>query len=113
MVRVHERRRHERLNLTFPAVIRDNSGRVLLRGRSADIAAGGIRIVGRGGDGLHDGLEVWVELTVPSVRSSGPPDRVVKLRGEVRRISIMGEWRSAVVVVFESNFSEHLLDPVG
>ena len=112
MLRVRERRRHKRLNLTFPAIIRDTSGHVLMRGRSADIAAGGIRVVGHGGGWLHDGLDVWVELTVPSVRASGRPNRTVKLRGEVRRVSVMGEWRSVVVVVFESHFSEHLLAPV-
>ncbi len=111
MVRVKERRRHARYALAFPAVVRDKTGRVLLRGRTADIAPGGIRIIGRGGAALRDALRVWVELSVPQVRATGPRRRLVKLHGEVRRITIMGDWRSAVVVVFDSNFAERLLDP--
>lgn len=111
MLRVDERRRHVRLALSFPALIRDRAGRVLLKGRSADIAPGGVRVIGHGGNGLRDGLEVWVELILPRVGSSGPRQRIVKLRGEVRRITVMGEWRSVVVVVFESDFANNLLDP--
>jgi hypothetical protein len=111
MLRVQERRRHVRIALSFPAVIRDRAGRVLLRGRSADIAPGGVRVIGRGGASLREGLEVWVELVVPRLGSSGPRQRIAKLRGEVRRITVMGEWRSVVVVVFETDFASNLLDP--
>jgi hypothetical protein len=76
-----------------------------------DIAPGGIRIIGEGGPDLHEGAEVWVTLTVPSARCSGPSTRVVKLRGQVRRINVMGEWKSVIVVIFESDFSDRLLDP--
>ena len=111
MIRVQERRRHTRVSLSFPAVLRDAAGRVLLRGRSADISPGGVRIIGRGGGGLRDGLPVWVELILPRVGSSGPRSRIAKLHGEVRRVTIMGEWRGVVVVVFETDFSRRLLDP--
>jgi hypothetical protein len=111
MVRVQERRRHARCALAFPAVVRDKSGRVLLRGRTADIAPGGIRVIGKGGAALRDAQRVWVEMSVPQVKANGPRRRAVKLNGEVRRITIMGDWRSAVVVVFDSNFSKRLLDP--
>ncbi len=111
MLRVDERRRHARLQLVFPATLRDPSGRVLLKGRTADIASGGIRIIGQGGAALRDEQTVWVELSLPRVRASGPDTRTVKMRGQVRRVEVMGEWRSVIVVVFESNFHTRLLDP--
>ena len=108
---VQERRRHPREVLTCPAALRDKAGRMVFRGRAADISLGGIRIIGKGGLPLHEGQPVWVELVLPSVRSSGPPTRTVKMSGEVRRINVMGEWRSVIVVIFESDFSRNLLDP--
>ena len=108
---VDERRRHPREALTCPAALRDKAGRLLFRGRAADVSPGGIRIIGKGGLPLHEGQLVWVELIVPSTRSSGPRTRVVKMSGEVRRVNLMGEWRSVIVVVFESEFSRHMLDP--
>ncbi|MBM4017778.1 MAG: hypothetical protein FJ288_05530 [Planctomycetes bacterium] len=111
MLRVHERRRHAREVLTCPALLRDKTGRVLFRGRAADVAPGGIRIVGRGGLPLHEGQAVWVELSLPSLRSTGPRTRTVKMSGEVRRINVMGEWRSVIVIIFDSEFSRQLLDP--
>jgi len=111
MQRVCERRRHSRTPLTCPASLLDKSGRLLFSGRAVDIAPGGIRIIGEGGPLLHEGRDVWVALTVPSTRRSGPPTRQVKLRGQVRRINAMGEWKSVIVVIFESDFSRRLLDP--
>ncbi len=112
MLHVKERRRHPRTALTLPAVIRDRTGRILMKGRSADVAPGGIRIVGRGGSPIRDGQDVWVDLVVPTMRATGRPERHVKLRGEVRRVQVMGEWRSVIVVVFETDFTERLLDPL-
>jgi hypothetical protein len=106
-----ERRRHPREALTCPAALRDKSGRLLFRGRAADIAPGGIRIIGKGGLPLHEGQLVWVELVVPSIRSSGPRTRLVKMSGDIRRVNVMGQWRSVIVVVFESEFNRHMLDP--
>jgi hypothetical protein len=112
MPRVCERRRHERTLLTCPANLLDKAGRLLFSGRAVDIAPGGIRVIGEGGPDLHEGAEVWVALTVPSVRRAGPPTRVVKLRGAIRRINEMGEWKSVIVVIFENDFSDRLLDPM-
>jgi hypothetical protein len=111
VLRVDERRRHQREILTCPAVLRDHAGRVLLRGRAADIAPGGIRIIGKGGRLLEEGQPVWVELSLPSVRATGPQHRIVKLAGEVRRVEIMGEWRSVIVIIFDSEFKRQFLDP--
>jgi hypothetical protein len=109
---LRERRRHPRQSLTCPAMLRDKSGRVVLRGRAADVSPCGIRVIGKGGAGLGEGEFVWVELTLPSIKSSGPRTREVKMRGEVRRVDVMGEWSSVIVVIFETDFSSDVLDPM-
>jgi hypothetical protein len=108
MRRVVERRRHARLTLSYPATIRDRSGKVLMRGRSADISVCGIRVLGPGGSRVEDAQTVWIELEIPNPRRSGPPTRVVKMCGQVRRVAHMGDW-NAVTVVLESNFSPAVL----
>jgi hypothetical protein len=112
MPRIDERRRHAREVLTCPAVLRDRSGRVLFRGRAADISPCGIRIIGRGGLPLREGQQVWVDLSLPSIRLAGPRIRHLKMSGEIRRINVMGEWRSIIVVIFETEFTRNLLDPM-
>jgi hypothetical protein len=37
--------------------------------------------------------------------------RIVKMRGEVRRVTDIGDWKAAVIV-FDTNFKRSLLDPV-
>jgi len=111
MLRVDERRRHQREMLNCPVVLRDKAGRVLFRGRAADIAPGGIRIMGKGGRLLEEGLAVWVELTLRRVRSSGARIRIIKVSGEVRRVEVMGEWRSVIVIIFDTEFNRMFLDP--
>ncbi|MBE3098141.1 MAG: PilZ domain-containing protein [Planctomycetes bacterium] len=111
MLRVDERRRHARERLTCPAALRDKTGRVLFRGRAADVSPCGIRIIGKGGKPLEEGQLVWVELSLRTVRANGPRMRIVKMSGEVRRVTVMGEWRSVIVVVFETEFNRMVLDP--
>jgi len=110
--RVEDRRRHNRTALACPAVIRDKGGRILLKGRSADVAPGGIRIIGRGGGVIREGQAVWVEISVEQPSARRRRFRIIKVRGQIRRISVMGEWRSVVVIVFDSDFHEEVLDPV-
>lgn len=110
MPRVCERRRHTRTPVALVVVLRDRIGRILLHGRTADMSPCGIKIVGRCGDPLREGGTVWVELSVPNLRRSGPRRRRIKVRGQVRRIVPMGDWES-VVVVFESDFHNAVLDP--
>jgi len=45
MLHVQERRRHERVALVCPVVLKDKSGRVIFKGRSADISPSGIKAV--------------------------------------------------------------------
>ena len=111
MHRVDERRRHNRWILACPVTLRDAAGRIVLRGRGTDVSAYGVRVVGPGGTGLKEGSPAWVELSVPNPRASGPRMRIVKMRGEVRRITDLGDWKAAVIV-FDSNFKRSLIDPV-
>jgi len=111
MRRVDERRRHERLVLDCPVALRDTAGRIVLRGRGTDISASGIRVVGPGGTALKEGSPTWVELGVPNPRASGPRMRLVKMRGEIRRVTDLGDRRAAVAV-FDTDFKRSLLDPV-
>jgi hypothetical protein len=85
---------------------------VLQRGRAVDISPCGIRVVGPSGAAIRDGQQVWVEISVPRPCRSGPKTRIVKLRGEVRRVEIMGAWRSVIVVLFDTDFSPRLLNPM-
>jgi len=111
MTRVHERRRHSRRLLTYPATIRDRAGRVVFRGRTSDVSPCGIRIIGPAKGTVRAGIPVWVELGVPNKRRSGPRTRIVKLEGEVRRAIVIGDWRG-VIVVLSSDFSPAMLAPV-
>jgi hypothetical protein len=111
MRRVDERRRHDRWLLACPVTLRDAAGRIVLRGHGTDASAYGVRVVGPGGTALKEGSPTWVELGVPNPRANGPRMRIVKMRGEVRRITDIGDWK-AVVSVFDTNFKRSLLDPV-
>ena len=111
MLVLEERRRHVRSPLACPARLLDKSGHFLFNGRAVDLSAGGIRIIGQGGPTLREGMAVWVELTLPSLRMTGAGNRIVKVRGEIRRINIMGTWKSVIVVTFDNDFTERLLDP--
>jgi hypothetical protein len=84
---------------------------MVLRGRGTDISAYGVRVVGPGGALLREGSQMWVELSVPNPRARGPRMRVVKMRGDIRRVADVGDWKS-VVIVFDTNFKRSLLDPV-
>lgn len=85
---------------------------MLFRGRSSDVSPCGIRVIGPDRATLREGQPVWVELSVPNVRRTGPKTRTVKLQGEVRRTMGMGEWQG-VVVIFSTDFSATMLTPVG
>ena len=112
MLTVVERRRHPRTEMVCPATLRDKTGRIVFRGRSVDVSPCGIKVIGPPPAAVYEGLEVWVELTVPSVRSSGPRIRIVKIHGEVRRVTDIGGWKSVIVVVLENDFSTDLLTPL-
>ncbi|HUU91664.1 MAG TPA: PilZ domain-containing protein [Phycisphaerae bacterium] len=111
MLHVQERRRHDRLALVCPAVLRDKSGRVIFKGRTADISPCGIKVIGPPPAAVSEGLDVWVEMKVPNQRSTGPRVRVVKLCGYIRRVTDMGDWKCVIVVITEADFPQSIFEP--
>jgi hypothetical protein len=111
MLRLKDRRRHARTPLTCPASLLDKSGRLLLCGRAVDVSPCGIRVVGQGGAPMRIGQPVWLELTIPGFRGYAARQRTVKLRGQVWRLETMGEWRSVIVILFETDFRPDFVDP--
>jgi hypothetical protein len=112
MHRVQERRLHDRAERVCSATVTDRAGRTLLRGRTADISPGGVRIVGPSRGDFAEGVACHVELSVPNPAAGGRPRRVVKLDGQVRRVCDMGEWKS-IVVVFENDLTKNLFLSIG
>jgi hypothetical protein len=108
---VQERRRHDRAARTCTATVTDRAGRTLLRGRTADISPGGVRIIGPGRGDFAEGAACQVELSVPNPAAGRRPRRVVKLQGQVRRICDMGEWKS-IVVIFENDLTKSLFTSI-
>lgn len=106
MLHVQNRRRHERVSFTCPVVLKDKTGRVIFKGRSADLTPCGVKVVGPPPAAVSEGLNVWLEIKVPNPRANGPRSRVVKQRGYIRRITDMGDWKSVIVVITENDLSK-------
>jgi len=111
MLRVKDRRRHRRSDVVSPAVLRDEQGRIVFRGRSADVSPCGVKVVGPPPAAVSEGMDVWLEMRTPNPGSTGPQQRRVKLKGYVRRITSIGDWKSVIVIVVDSDVSPALLQP--
>ena len=111
MLHVQDRRRHERMVFTCPVVLKDKAGRVIFKGRSADLTPCGVKVVGPPPAAVSEGMDVWLEMKVQNRRANGPRSRVVKQRGYIRRITDMGEWKSVIVVIIENDLSKRVLEP--
>jgi len=110
-VRVTDRRRHVRTQVVCPAIMRDKRGRIVFRGRSADVSPCGVKVVGPPPADVSEGMEVWLELKVPNPRSTGRRRRRLKLAGYIRRVTDIGTWKSIIVIITENAFSLDLLAP--
>lgn len=108
MLHVEERRRHRRTVEVLPAVLRSMSGRIIFRGRTVDVSPCGIKVIGPPPASVTEGLDVWLELKVADPRTKGVRNRVVKMRGYIRRVTDIGDWKSVIVVILESDFSAGL-----
>ena len=95
----------------LPAVLRDLSGRIIFRGRTVDVAPCGIKVIGPPPAAVTEGLDVWLELKVADPRTKSLRTRVVKLRGYIRRVTDIGDWKSVIVVILETDFSSGLFGP--
>ena len=88
-VRTAERRRNSRLPAAFPTVIRDRRGKLLAKGRTANISENGVCIMIRraAGVAIHD--TVTIAMTVPADPIAGTR-RLVNYRCRVVRRQEMG-----------------------
>jgi hypothetical protein len=113
MLRVKDRRRHPRSEVVCPAELRDKRGRLLFRGRSADVSPCAVKVIGPPPAAISEGMEVWLEVQTPNPGATGPRRRRIKLRGYVRRVTDIGDWKSVIVIIVENDLSPVLLDPDG
>lgn len=92
-----EKRRYPRVVAACPARIFDNHGRLLVKGKTVDIAAGGVRILGPAvGDPVAGAeVEVKIDLVLPDSRQL----RQIERRATIRRVDRMGDW-TAVALEF-------------
>lgn len=92
-----ERRHHPRNNLSCPVRVFDARDRLLVRGKTVDISAGGVKVLGPMVKEPQLGTEVKVEIDLLLPNSS--KKRKVERTANVRRVEAMGEW-TAVVLQF-------------
>ena len=89
-------------------MLRDKRGRLLFRGRSADLSPTGVKVVGPPPAAVSVGMDVWLEVKAPNPSSSGPRHRRIKVPGYVRRVTDIGDWKSVIVIITESDVSPGL-----
>lgn len=65
-VRIAERRRSVRVEGVYPAVIYDETGGVIGRGRTGNLSESGVFIITRRRKGLLQAEKMFVEMTVPA-----------------------------------------------
>jgi len=109
MLRVKNRRRHARSEVVCPVMLRDKRGRILFRGRSADVSPAGVKVVGPPPAAVSVGMDVWLEMQTPNPSSTGPRRRRIKVPGYVRRMTDIGDWKSVIVIIMENELSPDLL----
>ena len=94
-VRTAERRRSVRLAAAYPAIVRDRRGRILARGRTANISEKGVFVIARRRAGPPPPQEdISVELTIPAartLRSRRQAVRTVRYRGRIARTQPIGQ----------------------
>ena len=91
-----ERRRHPRIVITCPARVFDQKRRLLVRGKTVDISAGGVKILGPAANSPKAGEQVQVEIELALPDS---PRRQVQRQATIRRVEQMGDW-TAVALEF-------------
>ena len=90
-----EKRRHPRKNLSCPAKVFDSRHRLLVRGKTVDISAGGVKVLGPTVKEPQVGAEVKVEIDLFLPESS--KKRKVERTANIRRVEIMGQWTSVAL----------------
>lgn len=92
-----EKRRHPRVVVACPARIFDERSRLLVKGKTVDISAGGVKILGPAVRDPVAGseVEVKIDLVLPDAKQL----RQVERKATIRRVERMGDW-TAVALEF-------------
>lgn len=93
-VQTAERRQSTRVAAAYQAVLRTRRGKLLARGRTADISENGVFVVGRFPRGTPTVGEAVIELQIPdaaTARGKRRPDRTVRFRCRIVRTAPMGD----------------------
>ena len=90
-----EHRRHARTVLSCPAKVFDSRKRLLVRGKTVDISAGGVKVLGPVGKEPQVGDEVKVEIDLFMPNST--KRRKVERPATIRRVETMGTWTSVAL----------------
>ena len=90
-----DRRKYPRTAVSCPARILDDRRRLLVRGKTVDISAGGVKILGPVTTLPVAGAQVAVEIELLLPGSDKP--REVLREALVRRVEAMGDWTSVVL----------------
>ncbi|NIA20708.1 MAG: hypothetical protein GWP05_01800 [Anaerolineaceae bacterium] len=95
MQKQNDRRRHVRTILSCPAKVFDSRNRLLVRGKTVDISAGGVKVLGPMGKEPQVGDEVKVEIDLFMPDST--KRRKVERPATIRRVETMGKWASVAL----------------
>ena len=92
-----ERRQHPRVVVACPARVFDTRHRLLVKGKTVDISAGGVKVMGPAVREPEPGtqVEVKIDLILPDSRQL----RQVERRATIRRVETLGDW-TAVALEF-------------
>ena len=93
-VRTSERRLCTRVAAAYPVVLTDERGRLVGRGRTANISEGGVLVILRCIRAQHEQAVLIAELTIPSLRDSDTRSgstRQVRYRCRLVRMQRMGD----------------------
>lgn len=86
----HERRQHPRVVVACPAKVFDSRQRLLVKGKTVDVAAGGVKILGPTVKEPTAGSQVDVEIDLVLPDAAKP--RKVQRSATIRRVESMGDW---------------------
>jgi len=93
-----ERRKYPRVLVACPARVFDTRRRLLVRGKTVDISASGVRIMGPAVREAAAGSQVDVEIDL--LLPDSEKLRQVERRAVVRRVEALGEW-TALALEFD------------
>jgi len=92
-IRTAERRRSVRAVGAYPATLRDRRGRLIGRGRTANISETGVYVVIPNGRAVPTATTATLEMVLPEVSSSAnAPQRTVKYEVQINRTEKLGDW---------------------